>query len=52
MAVTRLKRKVKRNRINAHKRQERIKQLLKKPVIKNLDLEKLKESLAQPSTQP
>jgi hypothetical protein len=46
MAVTRLERKVKRNRINAVKRQNRIKQLLKKPVIKNVDIEAVKASFA------
>ena len=44
MAVTRLERKVKRNRINAVKRQNRIKQLLKRPVIKNVDIEAIKAS--------
>ncbi|MHB9147024.1 MAG: hypothetical protein ACYC2U_00975 [Candidatus Amoebophilus sp.] len=46
MAVTRLERKVKRNRMNAIKRQNRIKQLLKKPVIKNVDIEAIKASFA------
>jgi len=46
MAVTRLERKVKRNRIKAVKRQNRIKQLLKKPVIKNVDVEAIKASFA------
>jgi hypothetical protein len=44
MAVTRLERKVKRNRINATKAQNRIKQLLRKPVIKNVDIEAIKAS--------
>jgi hypothetical protein len=43
MAVTRLERKEKRNRLNAIKRQARIKQLLKKPVIKNVDVAQIKE---------
>ena len=47
MAVTRLKRKGKRNKLTAFKRQERIKQLTKKPVIKNMDIEKLKASFPQ-----
>ena len=46
MAVTRLDRKVKRNRMNAIKSQNRIKQLLKKPVIKNVDIEAIKASFA------
>jgi hypothetical protein len=46
MAVTRLERKVKRNRINAVKAQSRIKQLLRKPVIKNVDIEAIKASFA------
>jgi len=44
MAVTRLERKVKRNRINATKAQNRIKQLLRRPVIKNVDIEAIKAS--------
>ncbi len=47
MAVTRLERKVKRNRINATKAQNRIKQLLRKPVIKNVDIEVIKASFAK-----
>jgi hypothetical protein len=47
MAVTRLKRKLKRNKINAARRQERIKHLVKKPVIKNLDIEEIKKSFVQ-----
>ncbi len=47
MAVTRLKRKLKKNKITAAKRQERIKQLSKKPVIKNLDIEEIKKSFTQ-----
>jgi hypothetical protein len=49
MAVTRVERKVKRNRINAVKRQNRIKQLLKRPVIKNVDIEAIKASFANNS---
>jgi hypothetical protein len=49
MAVTRLERKVKRNRINAVKRQNRIKQLLKRPVIKNVDIEAIKASFTNNS---
>lgn len=49
MAVTRLERKVKKNRINAEKRQARIKQLLKRPVIKNVDIEAIKASFTKKS---
>ena len=38
MAITRLERKVKRNRINAQNRLRKIKHLLRKPVIKNIDV--------------
>lgn len=47
MAVTRLQRKVKKNRMNATKAQNRIKQLLRKPVIKNIDIEAIKDSFAK-----
>lgn len=47
MAVTRLERKVKRNRMNATKAQNRIKQLLRKPVIKNVDIEAIKASFTK-----
>jgi hypothetical protein len=46
MAVTRLERKAKRNRINATKATNRVKQLLRKPVIKKVDIEAIKASFA------
>jgi hypothetical protein len=42
MAVTRLQRKAKRNKLKAAQRQAQIKQLLSKPVIKNIDIDKIK----------
>ena len=51
MAVTRLERKGKRNRRNAQKRQIRIKNLLKKPVIKNVDIEAIKLSFANKTVE-
>lgn len=44
MAVTRLKRKERVNRAKANNRQAKIKQLTAKPVIKNIDVEAIKES--------
>ncbi|EIM78450.1 hypothetical protein A3SI_02768 [Nitritalea halalkaliphila LW7] len=44
MAVTTLKRKLKRRRQAATTRVARIKQLTAKPVIKNVDVEELKKS--------
>jgi hypothetical protein len=48
MAVTRLKRKEKRNRIVAKKRVANIKALTKVPVIRKVDIEELKKQ-ASPS---
>ncbi|MDR2402263.1 MAG: hypothetical protein LBD32_02265 [Cytophagales bacterium] len=42
MAVTRLQRRQKKNRINSTKRQQTVKDLLNHPVIKNVDVEALK----------
>lgn len=42
MAVTRLQRKTKRNKIKAAQRQVQIKQLLIIPVIKYVDIDKIK----------
>jgi hypothetical protein len=42
MGVTRLKRKEKRNRAVANNRVARISQLIKKPIIKNVDVEAIK----------
>jgi hypothetical protein len=44
MAVTRLKRKERRNKTKAATRKSTIKRLLATPVIKNVDIEKLKEA--------
>lgn len=46
MAVTRLKRKEKRNRAKANNRIAKIKQMIKKPVIKNIDIEAIKQEFA------
>jgi hypothetical protein len=43
MAVTRLKRKDKRNKANANARKAKIKLLTKTPVIKKVDIEELKK---------
>ena len=47
MAVTRLKRKEKRNRAIANARVQEIKRLTAKPVIKNVDIEEIKKSFAK-----
>ena len=44
MAVTRLKRKGLRNKLNAKSRVDRIKDLLRKPDIRNVDVEAIKAS--------
>ena len=44
MAVTRLERKVLKVRINAQNRQRKLKHLLSTPVIKNIDIEAIKQS--------
>ena len=44
MAVTTLKRKLKRKRLKQNTRVIKIKQLNAKPVIKNVDVEELKKS--------
>ena len=46
MGVTRLKRKEKRNRAVANNRVARIKQLLKKPEVVNVDVEAIKAEFA------
>jgi hypothetical protein len=43
MAVTRLKRKAKRNKLRARVRLETMQRLNQKPVIKNVDLEEIKK---------
>jgi hypothetical protein len=45
MAVTRLKRKVRKNRTKATQRKATMKRLLATPVIKNVDIEQLKAGL-------
>jgi hypothetical protein len=47
MAVTRLKRKERRNMAKANDRQAKIKQFTTKPVIKNVDIEAIKLEFAQ-----
>jgi hypothetical protein len=45
MAVTRLKRKEKRNKIVAKTRVEKIKFLTKRPVVKKVDIEELRKEI-------
>ncbi len=45
MAVTRLKRKDMRNRTKANNRIQTIKQMTKTPIIKNVDVEAIKQNL-------
>ncbi len=47
MAVTELKRKARRNRAIASNKVQQIKQLLRKPIIKNVDVEAIKASFAE-----
>ncbi len=47
MAVTRLKRKAKRNKSRAAARQAKIKRLNTKPVIESVDVEAIKEEFAE-----
>ena len=49
MAVTRLKRKAKRNKSRAAARQAKIKRLNIKPVIESVDVEAIKEEFAKDS---
>ena len=51
MGVTRLKRKDRRNKSKANNRVSRIKQLIAKPVIKNVDVEEIKASFAKADTK-
>jgi hypothetical protein len=46
MAITRLVRKALRNRVVSRKRQDSLKRLMAKPVIKNVDIEQIKEEFA------
>lgn len=50
MAVTRLKRKHRKNIARANNKQRVIKQLLSTPVIKNVDVEELKAQFGKTST--
>ncbi len=47
MAITELKRKGRKNRAVANNKVSRIKQLLVKPTIKNVDVEAIKASFAE-----
>ncbi len=47
MAVTRLKRKDRRNKAVANNKTAAIKQLLQRPEIKNVDIEEMKKSFAK-----
>lgn len=49
MAVTRLKRKDRRNKARAHNRLKRIKQLTRRPVIKRLETEEQPAQVAAPA---
>ncbi|UII24393.1 hypothetical protein [Fulvivirga ligni] len=49
MAVTRLKRKAKRNKVRSKVRVETIQRLNTKPVIKSVDVEQIKEEFAKDS---
>jgi hypothetical protein len=51
MAVTRLKRKGKRNKAVAKARVQRIKQLTAKPPVKNVDAEALKAAFTKKTTK-
>jgi hypothetical protein len=46
MAITRLVRKALRNRTVSRKRQDNLKRLIAKPVLKNVDIEQIKEEFA------
>lgn len=50
MAITRLQRRQKKNRLNSIKKQQTIKDLLSRPVIKNIDVEALKSEFEKKST--
>ncbi len=52
MAITRLKRKAKRNKTRASVRQANIKRLNTKPVIKSVDVEAIKEEFEKKSSKP
>ena len=50
MAITRLKRKDRKNKARANNKQAVIKQLLRTPVIKNVDVEELKAQFGTSAT--
>lgn len=50
MGITELKRKGRKNRARANNATQQIKQLLRKPVIKNVDVEAIKASFAEKKT--
>lgn len=50
MGVTKLLRKGRKNRARANNATERIKQLLRKPIIKNVDVDAIKASFAEKQT--
>ena len=50
MAITRLQRRQKKNRLNSIKKQQTIKDLLSRPVIKNIDVEALKAKFEKKAT--
>ena len=52
MAVTRLKRKDRKNKARANNKQRVIKQLLATPVIKNVDVEALKAQFSSATPAP
>ncbi|MEM8568657.1 MAG: hypothetical protein AAGF85_19525, partial [Bacteroidota bacterium] len=52
MAVTRLKRKAKRNKARAKVRNSNIQLLSSKPLIKNVDIEAIKEEFANAAKKP
>ena len=52
MAVTRLKRKVRKNRTQAAQRKATMKRLLATPVIKNVDMERVEAELALKPSSP
>ncbi len=52
MSVTRLKRKSRKNIARANNKQRIIKNMLRTPVLKNVDLEELKSRFTTPAAMP
>ncbi|MBR9997802.1 MAG: hypothetical protein KFF73_02470 [Cyclobacteriaceae bacterium] len=50
MGGTSIKRKERKNRVKAKRRQQNVKRLTKKPVLKNIDIEAIKETFNKEST--